>query len=549
MLNHRQMLLLAALLLTVFGIVLLRTVLNTGPKIEAVAPDRGASGDVIAVTGSGFGSQPSRVYIGNRSVPRANIREWADTRIRFSVPGAVYSGLVRVHRDGTESNSVLFTNTEGIPQSSGGGDHSAPFIYSASPNVSAPGREVTISGRNFGVSKTVGRIIIQSAEAGRNELRWFPAEYTVPQGDITLWSQDTIRFYAPSGIIADTLLVETAAGRSDQDRFELQELVGTFQYRDPQEIAFGYTIAVSAAAVDAGDEHADSIHGVEDELVVWLPSVAETATQRSAYYTRLYPEARFSNQRLLKFVFPYEDIKRHSKIDGSAELIRMHGVVERYAVETTLLPSRVANSYQQDSPLYRDYLADAQGIELTSAIRSRAASLGGASANPLTVARNLFAGVRNRPDSDEHTSSLEYAADLTALLRARGIPARIVTGILLPPGASPRYHHWVEWYVIDFGWVPMDPFLANAIADELPWAAGFTEEPGYYSENLDAFRVTLHTGAALPPRVDSFSSIHQVENSPLPVSGIAYGHLSGLAIELRWGNPFVMYRSAYLVGD
>ncbi|MFW6363848.1 MAG: hypothetical protein ACOC0D_08400, partial [Spirochaeta sp.] len=126
---------------------------------------------------------------------------------------------------------------------------------------------------------------------------------------------------------------------------------------------------------------------------------------------------------------------------------------------------------------------------------------------------------------------------------------RVITGVLVPPGFSPRYHHWVEWYVLDFGWVPMDPYVADAIQESLPWAEGFTAEPGYYSENLDPFRVEVHRGSALPLRRDHFSTEHVVEKSPLIFNGAAYGHLPQLELELVWNQPLVMYRLPHAVSD
>src|SRR5207247_94475 len=46
---------------------------------------------------------------------------------------------------------------------------------------------------------------------------------------------------------------------------------------------------------------------------------------------------------------------------------------------------------------------------------------------------------------------------LAALLRYRGIPARLVTGLTLAKGPDQRGHTWVEAWVHD-RWLPMCPF-------------------------------------------------------------------------------------------
>jgi hypothetical protein len=93
--------------------------------------------------------------------------------------------------------------------------------------------------------------------------------------------------------------------------------------------------------------------------------------------------------------------------------------------------------------------------------------------NPIDVAEALFhfvdRDIANEPTVDgrsmeaatclQQTSGDNTAKSrlLTALLRKRGIPARLVTGLTLSKGAAQRAHTWVEAWVHD-RWVPMCPF-------------------------------------------------------------------------------------------
>ena len=52
----------------------------------------------------------------------------------------------------------------------------------------------------------------------------------------------------------------------------------------------------------------------------------------------------------------------------------------------------------------------------------------------------------------------EYSAIMTAILRAKGIPARVVTGNIARDGDTA--HNWVEVYFNDYGWVSYDPTTA-----------------------------------------------------------------------------------------
>ena len=73
----------------------------------------------------------------------------------------------------------------------------------------------------------------------------------------------------------------------------------------------------------------------------------------------------------------------------------------------------------------------------------------------------------------------QYAGAMAALVRATGVPARVVLGYTpgtaQPDGSrlvtSDDAHAWVEVYFDDLGWVPYDPTpIDTDRAVELPWA-------------------------------------------------------------------------------
>ncbi|THB65167.1 MAG: hypothetical protein D6B26_04070, partial [Spirochaetaceae bacterium] len=491
--------LLFILLAVIFVIAVLSLIFVRSPVIHAVDPERSGAGDVVTLTGKHFGSETGRVVIGGRAVPRANYREWSDVRVRFVVPGKNYAGLLHLEVKGKPSNQMLFVNTDSAPVPVGGSSQLqiSPYVYSVSPNVVPPGRKVVVSGRNFGVSHAVGRIVLEPDPARGEELLGFPQEYVLPEALITLWSTDTIEFYAPAGIISDRIRVYTAQGSSEDRTFEIQDQVGTYQYRDPREISFSLAVNAQRSKDDQTSELAEENEsgGIDDQLVIWMPGIPDSSSQRNTDFSRIFPQPQFRNDTMIKFVFSHADIYRLLRLGFSVELLGVNAVVKRYAIETTLLPSRVSAQYDQSHPVYRRHMGDGGGIIIDDELRRRAATLGGRSSNPLLISQALFAAVRSRFNTDEEgADSRSYALELAGLLRARGIPARVITGILMPPGEGARYHHWVEWYAVDFGWVPADVYLADAIDEEQVWAMGFEQEPQYYDGNLDSLRVEIHQG-------------------------------------------------------
>ncbi len=88
-----------------------------------------------------------------------------------------------------------------------------------------------------------------------------------------------------------------------------------------------------------------------------------------------------------------------------------------------------------------------------------------------------------------------YSSLYCALLRAAGVPARMVSGYLVGDAGQPtRRHFWDELYIETLGWVPVDP----ALGDEktlLPYspAADF-DSHAYYFGNLDNQHITFTKG-------------------------------------------------------
>jgi hypothetical protein len=72
------------------------------------------------------------------------------------------------------------------------------------------------------------------------------------------------------------------------------------------------------------------------------------------------------------------------------------------------------------------------------------------------------------------------SALLVALCRAKGIPARIISGYLLY-SVSPAYHYWVEVWVDARGWVPLDLacFSLSAGGRDKPWRDYFVGSLDY----------------------------------------------------------------------
>jgi hypothetical protein len=102
---------------------------------------------------------------------------------------------------------------------------------------------------------------------------------------------------------------------------------------------------------------------------------------------------------------------------------------------------------------------------------------------------------------------------LTALLRNRGIPARIVTGLALTKGHEQLAHYWVEAWIHDH-WVPMCPFYHHFRSVPATYLVfGFGDLPmarGRHLQDLDYGFLVERTATDNPAAPEQASLYHRL---------------------------------------
>jgi hypothetical protein len=156
------------------------------PSITSLAPNTGAIGSIVTITGANFG--PTQ---GNGSVKfgttTATVSSWTSTSIVVAVPtGAVTGSVVVTAAGGVASAGVTFTVT------------AAPAITTVAPAAGGGfGSSFTITGTNFGASQGNGKVTLN----------------TVP-ATVTSWSATSVVATVPSGITTGNVVVTAAGGIS-----------------------------------------------------------------------------------------------------------------------------------------------------------------------------------------------------------------------------------------------------------------------------------------------------------------------------------------------
>ena len=170
--------------------------------------------------------------------------------------------------------------------------------------------------------------------------------------------------------------------------------------------------------------------------------------------------------------------------------------------------------YDTSDPLYLRYTKSQPNINITPEITARAHDIVGDETNPYKQARLIYDYILNTlpysnvphsyfaampiPESDfMHNTGFgdcgTQSAYFAALCRAVGIPARAPGGYQIVPGHQGT-HFWAEFYLPEYGWIPVDVTVAEA-AD---WAYNATPEQAkeykdFYFGNLDPYRFIIQT--------------------------------------------------------
>jgi transglutaminase-like putative cysteine protease len=481
------------LLLLVGLYVFSSQMIERSPRIESITPEVGAPGKVLVISGEHFGSERNGsgvIFAGTRP-NSTSYMEWTDSRISVRIPEDVGSGKLYVRIGNKTSNSILFTNSQHIPkQLSGPAAPGMPYIASLD-NAGGPiGSVVSIRGLNFGSEQGSGRVYFSSTIAENDEGREYIDRGIVcslADFDYESWEDQTIRVRVPDNAISGSIRVVTDRGVSNALYFEVTDLAGDRILREKRGYQITYTVEIEEVDASPGNS-----------LNLWIPNVMSSPTQGNLEAVRdpipLWEDfngvARYRLQEL-------EPWRRYT--------VSVTYWLDRTALETRIVPSRISMEYDRNWRMYRVYTSpDSYVPSGTQEVETMAARATGREGNPYLKARSIFRVlIRDfAPSSKGNTSvsrlletrqgdSFDYARLYTAMLRASGVPARIISGCYIFADSTTSVHYWVEFYVPGFGWVPSDPFVGDTgYGDDIE-----VEDPAdYYFGNVDNRRIAFSRG-------------------------------------------------------
>ena len=490
----------AVALAVLLGVLLLGS-RSRPPVIDTASPRIGHGGDVLIVTGRGFGAERTggQVVIAGVAPTSGAYLEWSAERISVRVPQEVRSGFVYVVAGGHRSNGVLFANRDHLPRvGTTLAEQGQPLVVGLDRSRAAVGELVVITGRNFGLQRGAGEVLFTWLSGDPLAGGAGTAEFVAANEhdlDYENWSDTEIRVRVPDGAATGNLLVRTEKGVSNQVFFEVTSGVGSKRYTGRR--TYSVSMDLSVANIRATGPN---------EIYLWVPKVWQAPAQRNVRLVTREPEPLYEDVAGVA-VYHLSNL-----VPGGVYDVTQQFIFERYAVET-MVADRSVEPYDRAARAYQVFTAADRLIPADDAqIAALAERLTRGQGNPWRRARQLYDGLLRRvayagraaDPLDALTAGAGDAYDLavlyTALLRAASVPARAVAGYLVSSPDQRHAHFWSEFYLHHFGWVPVDPALA-AGAGLVPLDADL-DPAGYYFGNLDNRHLALSKGLIATGKLD-----------------------------------------------
>ena len=481
------------------------------PVLTDISPGVGTAGDILLLRGQNFGSFRGSSYVefcGNRLTESGYV-SWEDKAIRVIVPGNTQDGLVYVATRAGRSNPEFFANELDIPVEMPENPMSVvPVVTALSVQEAAPGQILTISGRNFGSSRGESNVYFSARRDGDGvsnlpDFDGFDAEskklkysgFASPSEsdfDFEYWSENEIRIRVPDGAASGSVFVATNEGRSTLQPFTVKSRAGQKNWTRTRT----YLIQVGADFynIKGNDSAAVTIHLPRPLVLSWQPE---------AIMTESVPEPALLDYRGNSIFQIAPADKTSAKNSSSA---RQNYVVSCCSIECDVNKDYALPFKEKSRMLYRTYTrpdeivpsADKDVLELLPKIIFQVK-------NPYRQAELVFdyfvenykivSRQRSAQSSpldmikSKRGDAYDFAALYAALLRAAGVPCRVLSGILIDADKQTKNHWWNEFYIENFGWIPVDAALAAGL-DFKPFQAerNFGK---YYFGNIDAQRVAF----------------------------------------------------------
>ncbi len=475
------------------------------PVIDSISPSVGSPGDTMEIRGSNFGSNRGTnfVEIGGIRITASNYLVWDNDMIKIILPSNIQDGLIFVSTKTGRSKPGFFANETGIPVAVPPNTKTfLPVIASITQSGSGIGSLITISGSNFGSTRGKSQVYFSAARddaenqqmtADSFDTQFIPA--SEKDFDYNYWSDSEIKVRIPEGSASGNLYVETEKGKSNFSHAEVNLLAGTKNYTSRKT----YLIQLNADI-----ESLNSKSGTNVTLRIPRPQIY--ARQPSVLMSECTPEPVIENY---KDTIIHQIELQKSSSQGKKYAFSSNFIITTYAVQTSINEKLVKPFTEKSRFLYKAATGDDSLIKPSNPeISSFAKKIVGKETNPYIQAKLIYDYMvtnftlqqnLNKEDSDasrlipkKRGDAYEFAIVYTTALRSLGIPCYPMSGILVDSALKSVNHWWTEFYIENFGWIPVDVALGTGTSYK---AFRHVDSPKeFYFGNLDGQHIAFSRG-------------------------------------------------------
>lgn len=478
---------------------------STPPIISSISPAVGSPGDVLIIKGDYFGNtrDASFVEISGSRLTESNYVSWQENEIKIIVPGNTQDGLLYVVSKTGRSNPDFFANESGLPRLiPQNAIQNIPIITSLSSEKVTPGTLLIISGKNFGETRESSHVYFSSHrddalptthnqnEPIQDELYAGFIRPSDADFDYEYWSETEIRVRVPNGASSGSIYVVTSNGKSLSKPITIEMRVGQKSY--PYHST--YLIQVSAELKNLKGQK-------NSPITLYLPQPEIKSVQPLARLIESDPETYYNYKNNSIFQLNANGIDSNVNKE-----IHQNFVVSSYAVETKINKESVRTAVDKQRLLYRAYTKPDECIPSnTTECKELLPQIIFQIKNPYRQAELVYEYLitnykiqdkLNRNDREplniiktKKGDAYEFAVLYTALLRTAGIPTRMISGILIDADKKSKAHWWSEFYIDNFGWIPVDTAVGAGL-DFKPFQAKQSSSSFYFG-NMDSQHIAF----------------------------------------------------------
>jgi hypothetical protein len=461
---------------------------------------------MLLIKGRHFGAErgEGKVQFDGASPTSSAYVSWADDRIELRIPLYAESSLVHVVTEAGRSNARMFMSRALLPSSpQGSGSRSlGPTVESLSSDSGVVGSLLTVKGLNFGSNRGdsavlftwMGETAIQTPndESGRGYVQ--PLDSS---GEYESWSDKEVRVRVPDGAVTGGVAIRTAKGTSPVRYFQVVDAPGTKSFIGRKTYALSSFVTISRVQATG-----------QNSIYIWMPFPVDTPSQRGVKALGRTAEPLLPDYRGLS-AYRLADLVP----DKLASLGQDH-LVQVYGVETDVKADKIKPPPSPSPNLYTTLTAaDPLVPSSDPAVIAFAKKAAGREKNPYRIAQATLAAlasaVRYDPAAQAESPALALSAGkadswdmailYAAALRASGVPALPVAGVVVDDSRRAWRHAWAEFYVYGFGWVPVDPVLASG-GDVGDFSAPFADRSRYFG-NMDDRHIAFSRGLSSVDRI------------------------------------------------